>query len=366
MQPRKAVKVLVVTGSSGGHIFPALSFIDELIEKDRTIDALLVLPKKSVREETLPESCKVKHVSISTIRLSLGLGNLIALFNFLKGSFESLFLVLEYRPDVVVGFGSLNSIPLVLLGWLLRTRTLIHEQNVIPGRANRFLANFADKIALSFAQTKDFLKVSPEKIVITGNPLRRRLKKINRQEALRFFGFNEDKFTILVAGGSQGSHRINMCFLEALSKLSGHAKFQVVHLCGAKDFDLLMEKYEDLDLKFKLFAFLKEMQYAYSAADLVISRAGATTTAELLFFELPAIIIPYPYAYAHQVNNAQVLEGLKVAKIIRDDELDANNLRDTLVDLINNQDKIRLMRQNFSLNPKTDANALLVKEALNA
>ena len=358
------MKILVVTGASGGHIFPALSLIEALAERDRGIEMLLVLPKRSLRAEALPARFKVKHISISNLKMGFSFKNLIAVFDFLKGSLESLFLMIEFRPDVVVGFGSLNSIPLVILAWLFRTKTLIHEQNVIPGRANKLLSKFADKIAISFAETKDYLKVSPERIVFTGNPIRKDLKRISRQEALKFFGFHEDKFTILVVGGSQGSHRINVNFQEAVSLLAASSGFQVIHLSGAKDFDPLLEKYEDSDINFRLYPFLKEMQYAYSASDLAITRAGATTISELLFFRSPAIIIPYPYAYAHQLSNARVLERMKTAIVIKDEELEAEDLKETLEDLMSNPDKIRQMRQNFSRDISLDADLLLAKEVL--
>lgn len=358
------MKVLVASGASGGHIFPALSFIEALKGMDRTIEPVLVLPRRSIREQTFPVDLKIKHISVSTIKLSLGLKNLIGLFNLLKGSFESLFLMVEYRPDVVVGFGSLNSVPLIMLGWFFRTKTLIHEQNVIPGRANRFLANFADKIAVSFEPTKSYLKVGKDKVIVTGNPIRKDLKKIERQEALRFFGFKEDRFTMLVAGGSQGSHSINMCFLDAVAMLPAYSKIQVIHLCGTKDFDLLLEKYQDLELQLKLIAFLKEMQYAYSAADIAITRAGATTISELLFFELPAIIVPYPYAYAHQLSNARILEKMGTAVIKKDNELEATGLKMTLEEFINNPDKLSSMRRNFRAKSALDAAALLAQEAL--
>lgn len=357
------MRILVVTGASGGHIFPALSLIEALAEKDGSIETLLVLPKRSLRAEALPKRFKVKHISISNLKMDLSFKNLIAVFDFLKGSLESLFLMIEFRPDVVVGFGSLNSIPLVILAWLFRTKTLIHEQNVIPGRANKLLSKFADRIAISFAETRDYLKVSPERIVLTGNPIRKDLKRISRQEALKFFGFHEDKFTILVVGGSQGSHRINVNFQEAVSMLAGPG-FQVIHLSGAKDFDPLLEKYEDSDINFRLYPFLKEMQYAYSASDLAITRAGATTISELLFFRSPAIIIPYPYAYAHQLSNARVLERMKTAIVINDEQLEAQDLKETLEDLMSNPDKVRQMRQNFSRDISFDADLLLAKEVL--
>jgi len=358
------MKILVVTGASGGHIFPALSFLETLKETHKKIDTLLVLPKATVKSRILPNNYEVKYISISTIELSFNFSNFIAILRFLKGSLESLVLLLEFRPSIVVGFGSLDCIPLVGLAWIFRIKTLIHEQNVIPGRANRLLAKFSDRVAISFSETKDYLKVSPGRIMLTGNPIRQELKIIDKVEALSFFGFNADKFTILVMGGSQGSHRINISFLEAVSKMADTSCFQVIHLTGSGDLDLLNKGYKDLSIKVKLFTFLKEMQYAYSASNLALCRAGATTITELTFFRLPAIIVPYPFAYKHQLSNAKTLERMGTAILIKDDELDGNILREAFGDFINNPDKINFMRSRYKETTTHNANALLIDAAL--
>src|SRR4030042_1525803 len=166
------MKILVATGASGGHILPALSFIHALRNKDPRIDALLVIPKRSLKYNLPPVNVKVKYVSFSPIKLSLELKSLIALLKFFQGTLESLILLLEYKPDIVVGFGSLDSIPLVFFAWMARIKTLIHEQNVTPGRANRLLAKFSDKIAVSFEETMSYWQDYRKKIVLTGNPLR--------------------------------------------------------------------------------------------------------------------------------------------------------------------------------------------------
>ncbi len=356
------IKVLVVTGSSGGHIFPALSFLHTLKDKYKNLDTLLVLPKRAKEFGLVPKDWKAGYLSISTIKFAPDFKNLIAVLKFLKGSLESLYLLVEFRPDVVVGFGSLNSIPIILFAWAFRIKTLIHEQNVMPGRANRLLAKFSDKIAISFSETKNYLK-SNHRIVFTGNPIRQELRVVkDRQEALSFFGFDDNKFTILVMGGSQGSHRINVCFLKAILMMPDRSKFQIIHLAGPKDLELLDSGYRDLGVGFKLFTFLKDMQYAYSIADLAITRAGATTIAELAFFGIPAIIIPYPFAYKHQLNNAKVLSKHATAIFIKDNELDPEKLREVLVDLMNNPNKIRLMRSHYNRISKTNANDLLIDE----
>lgn len=359
------MRILVVTGSSGGHIFPAISFLDTFKDKHKETETLLVLPKKNIESYTLSFDCKIKYLSISPIKLNFNFGNFIAILKLLKGTFESLFILLEFKPDIVVGFGSLVSIPMVLFARLFGIRTLIHEQNVIPGLANKLLAKFTDRIATSFAQTSDYLKnCAKTKIVFTGNPIRKEFKRISKFKALDFLGLSSDKFTILVMGGSLGSHKINIEFLNALSMLSDRPKLQIIHLTGQSDYNLLKESYKDLNINARLFSFLNPMHYAYSACDLVVSRAGATTIAEIIFFKLPAIVIPYPFAYEHQISNAAVLESKGCVIIIKDYELDANTLRNILEKLVNHPDKIEMMHSGYDNMPGLNASDLLISQVL--
>lgn len=343
------MRVLVVSEASGGHINPALSFLDNLKDRHKNIASLLVLPSRSLKFNILHSFCKREYISISPIELRFSLKNILSLFKFLKGSLEGLILLLKFRPDVVVGFGGITSVPLILLAWLTRTKTLIHEQNVIPGKANSLLAKFSDKIAVSFPQTQRYLGVNKTKIKLTGNPLRKELKRVARCEALSFFGFEDNKFTILVMGGSYGSHNINLCFLGAISTLPDASQLQIIHISGENDYCLLEERYRGLQLNLKLYSFLKDIQYGYSICDLVISRAGATTIAELIKFRLPAVIIPYPFANRHQLSNAKVLERKSCAIIINDNDLNAASLRKTIEPLIGSgsQDKLKNMRLGY-------------------
>ena len=360
------MRVLVVSGASGGHIFPAIAFLDTLKERlDEKVKILLVLPKRKNELYLKNISYKIKYLSITPFTFKLNLKNFLSIFNFLKGIFESLFIILEFKPDKIVGFGSLVSIPLVIFGWLFRINTLIHEQNVIPGRANFLLARFTDKIAISFKETKNYFNFSQDKIVLTGNPLRKELLHIEKNKALNFFGLRPDKFTILALGGSQGSHHLNLAFLKAINILFlKYPKLQVIHLCGFRDFDFLKKNYAQLKIDFSLFSFLDAMQYAYSAADLVFSRAGALTISELIFFKLPAIISPYPYAFYHQMANAKVLEKMGAAIIIEDNLLDNDILIRTIEMILNQPDKLKRMQQAYNFFPYLDANNLLVDSLL--
>lgn len=341
------MKILIVTGASGGHIFPAVSFQDALTQRYKDINTLLVLPK-SLKNKIQNSHYNIKYISITSINLKLNLKNFFSMLRFFRGTLESLFILMRFKPDVVVGFGSLVSIPMVLFSYCLKIRTLIHEQNVIPGRANRFLARMVDRIATSFTQTKDYLRLKPEKIVLTGNPIRGELKRIERKKALNFFDFDEHKITVLVMGGSQGSHTINMETVRTFSLLPDTSKLQVIHITGNRDFELIRSKYRDLKFNVKIFNFLDYMQYAYSASDFIISRSGATTIAEIIFFRLPAIFIPYPYAYYHQVSNAMVLEEKGCAFIIPDQFLKKDTLLEKIEFLMDNPGKLKDMQANYN------------------
>jgi UDP-N-acetylglucosamine--N-acetylmuramyl-(pentapeptide) pyrophosphoryl-undecaprenol N-acetylglucosamine transferase len=165
-------------------------------------------------------------------------------------------------------------------------------------------------------------------------------------------------------GGSQASHRINIAFLEAASRLADKSRIQIIHLTGQADFGILEQGYGRLNLKARLFTFLPQMQFAYSCADLAISRAGATTIAELVFFSLPAILVPYPFAYEHQRANAGILAGRQAAEVINDRELNAEALARKLEFYIKNPDKIKKMRYNYSGMDSKDASDLLAQEVL--
>lgn len=361
------VKVLVVSGGSGGHIFPAISFLRALKIKHDSSQNILVVPQRSAQIPEICEDFTVKYISIYPVNLSFTRSNLKALLNLVRGALESLGLLLDFKPDVVVGFGGLESIPLILFAWLFRIKTLIHEQNVLPGRANRLLVKFSDKIAVSFIETKKFLSVNENRIIFTGNPVFQRMEPLAKKEALDYFGFSENRFTILVIGGSQGSHSINLAFLDAVSYISRNLEFQVIHITGSRDFEFMKEKYKylNLGLNLKLFSFLKEMRYAYSASDVVVTRSGATTIAEVMVFKIPAIIIPYPFAYKHQSENAKILERLGASVVIEDNQTTGLRLRKALDDFVNDPAKIKTMRHNFSnCSLKLNAADLLVDIAL--
>ena len=358
------MRILAVAGSSGGHINPAVAFLSAIKSLRPEARLMLVLPKKHIPLDTPDPALAVSHISVSPFTARSALGFLRSGLNFLKGIFESLRLVIEFKPDLVAGFGSIASVPAIIICRCMGIRTLIHEQNVLPGKANKLLAAFTDRIAVSFSESKPFFKGCGKKVTLTGNPLRQDLFRVPKKEALEFFGLSADKFTILVTGGSQGAESINAGFLNSCLRLVDKSNFQVIHLCGGRAREELVKRYQEAGIEAAVFSFLKEMRYAYSASDFVVSRGGAIALSEIAFFQIPAVIVPYPYAHQHQALNAEVLVKLGRAFIVSDDELKTDKLSNILRNAIAGTQKftVALLGDEGCFFP--DAAQCLAKEAI--
>ena len=356
------MRVLIVSGLSGGHIFPALALAEALKNSGHKVQ--LVLPREDRQQRIPVDFAQTEYIHAAKINFNLNKKNIINVYFFFWGAWQSLRIIIRFKPLVVVGFGSLNSVNLVFWAWLFRIKTIIHEQNVICGRANKFLSKLVDKVAVSFSQTRNHLGICDEKIIFTGNPLRSNLVQLEKKEALDYFKFKEGKFTILITGGSQGSHKLNAVCLEALSIYQKKIDLQVIHICGTQDLTWLAKEYAGMILTCKLFDFLAAMQYAYSAADLIICRSGATTVAELQKFRVPAILVPYPFAYAHQSANAQVLKNIGAAELFCDADLSAEKLNERLQEYFCDNGKLQAMRKAYQKLPFFNATAMLANEVL--
>ncbi|MCX7661808.1 MAG: undecaprenyldiphospho-muramoylpentapeptide beta-N-acetylglucosaminyltransferase [Candidatus Omnitrophica bacterium] len=341
------MKVLLSCGGTGGHILPALRLYEELNSSGKVRDMVLVIGRRKIEKMIIPKDYKSIHLDASAIKLTSVKEFLFSCFILLKNALKSFEIIIKFQPDVVIGFGGYASFFVVLFASLFRIKTIIHEENVLMGRANRLLAGFVDHISLGFEKTREILPFYKNKMIFTGNPLRKSLRKIEKKEALKYFGFLPDYFTILVMGGSQGSQHINREFLKAVFLLKEKTEFQIIHLCGDKDYDFLNKEYNNIGIKVKVFKFFEPMEYALSSADLVVSRAGAMTVSELIFFEIPAIIIPYPYAYRHQYYNAHLLTDTGCAVMLEDRDLNHQNLKEFILELIQNPEKLEKMRYNY-------------------
>ena len=285
----------------------------------------------------------------------------------LYDTLRALTAVAFYRPDVTVGFGGYTSCPVILASRMLGVPTIIHEQNVVPGRANRLLFNWADSIAISFDRTRGFLGKNIRKAKLTGNPIRTVLTKDDRSAGIRKLGLDDRKFTILIIGGSQGSNFLNRTFVEALEKMKDYvrASLQVIHITGIKDYAHTSASYENLNMGHKVYSFIDRIEEAYSASDLVVTRSGSSALFELAFFGKPMILVPYPFAMSHQAENARVFAEKGAAVEIDEGVLSAEIFNKEIGKLLSDRARLSVLAEaakGLSIPEAADNMARLVSE----
>lgn len=328
------MKYLITAAGSGGHIYPALSLANELKSFDENARIIFLSSKKSIDKQIF-KSADYRVVGfdfiplqrkISGNHIKFCLKNLYFLLKFSKESIRVFFLTQAIKPDIVIGFGGIHSVAAIISAKFLNIPSLIHEQNVVPGLANRLLGRLTSKVAVGFHKSNTYFK--NKDIVFTGNPIRTELKKVDQGHARINLDLDINKFTMLVVGGSQGAVFVNDCFIKALKGLSvqKRSRIQVIHCCGNRDFINIKNKYEDIEIRARIFAYCNEMNNAYSAADLIIGRSGAATLNEICFFGKASILIPYPYARAHQIANAEFMREAQAATLIKQDAMSVKHI----------------------------------------
>jgi len=339
------MRIVIATGGSGGHIFPALSTAQELRNNHHDVFFLgaggLMLEK--IKQFGFPVEV-LPAKGFSSRSGTAFVESVFAMAKSVKQAFQSLTRI---KPEVVVGFGGYGAFAAIFSAAILRYPTFIHEQNVIPGRANKILSQFAGRIAISFKESKKYFNA--KKTILTGCPCHDHGPSITKEEIFFRFKLSPGKTTILVLGGSQGSRRINEVFLNAAQSLKKESDFQVIHITGKNDYAYLKKGYLEADISCCVFDFLDDIEQAYKIADVAVSRAGALSIFELAAFKLPAVLIPYPFAGGHQKENARILGQAKMARIIEENELTAEKLKKEVIRLINES-----TRRNFLDNSRID------------
>lgn len=343
------MKILFACSASGGHILPALSVAREL-KKINGQNQILILTEKNRISSDILTGCGFEIVFLQAkAPFNMRLPVINSIIKLLTNSAQIVKILKGFRPEVIFGFGGYVSILPVFMSKSLGAKCIIHEQNVSLGRANRILARFAQAIAVSFQATKDHFANTKigRKIIYTGLPLRNDLRLVERREAAGFFKLDPKYFTILILGGSSGSSKINRYFLNVIDELSVKNELQIIHISGLQDEAFVRSFYgERPHLKARTFGFLKEMSFAYSLADICISRSGASAVYELGFYKLPSILIPYPYAAGHQIDNAGVLSDSNAAILLKEESA-PKKLREALNLFLTRKDKLADMKNNF-------------------
>lgn len=356
------LRFMISGGGTGGHIFPALAIADELKERHPEAEFLFVGAKDKMEMEKVPQAgYPIKGLWISGIQRSLSLKNLSFPFKLISSLWKSYFLIRDFKPNAVIGTGGFASGPLLYMASRAKIPCLIQEQNSYPGITNKLLANRVAKICVAYDRMKRFFP--KDKIVLSGNPLRQGLEKSlpASSEAKEKLGLNGNKLSLMVLGGSLGARRINQLISESISELQA-LDINLIWQCGKLYYEELKTTHNSLPDNFKLQAFIGDMREAYSAADVVISRAGANTLSELAAVGKASILIPSPnVAEDHQTKNAQAL-SFHDAAILFEEKGKASELVDLVRTLVMDSSKAEGLQRNISKLALPNAAAIIADE----
>ena len=355
-----AGRVVFAGGGTGGHVYPAVAVAQALEQRHPGLQVVFI-GTGSPFEKRVVEGHGFRLLKVSS-RGFLGRSisaKVGALFWTGIGMMQSLRVLWELKPRAVVGVGGFSSGPVVGAAILLRIPTMIQEQNYSPGMANRILARWVDRIAVSFEETRDLLGGRGE---VTGNPIRMEFASVKPKA-------RGTPFYVLIFGGSQGAKTLNQRMMEALPRLAPQRlALRFVHMTGEKDREPVEAAYEAQRLEARVVAYLDNMAEEYSRADLVIARAGATTVAELTACQKAALLVPFPHAAGdHQRLNAEKLQQAGAARVIPERDLTGERLAREIEDLLKNPDRLTAMERAAAPLARPDATvrvAELVEELM--
>lgn len=339
------LRVLMAAGGTGGHIFPALAVAEELVARagedgrGEAIRSIVFVGTNRGLESRLIPAAGYELRTVAAAGLK-GIGGLKRIANFLvlpRSAYEAAKILRSFRPDVVVGVGGYLAGPVMLEAALTNIPTLLIEPNAVPGFTNRVLASVVRGAAVGFAETAGFYG---PKARVTGHAVRKVFYDMEPKA-------HAAPFTVLIIGGSQGSRAINECFVKSLEIISREAlKLNVVHQTGERDYNVVRDAYREQSVNAEVFAFIEDVPGAYARADLVVSRAGATTVAELAAAGKAAVLIPFPGATdQHQLENARVLERAGAACLIEQSVLTPESLAAQMRELFDSPSRLVQMEE---------------------
>jgi UDP-N-acetylglucosamine--N-acetylmuramyl-(pentapeptide) pyrophosphoryl-undecaprenol N-acetylglucosamine transferase len=340
----RALRIVMAGGGTGGHLFPGIAIAREFMTRNSETRIIFVSTGNPLERTVLSRAgFELQSIQVAGIK-GRGIWNQIRSILKIPGAIlTAVGLLKKFSPDLIVGLGSYSAGPVVVGAWLRGVPIAIHEQNILPGITNRILARFADRVYISFENTLS--RFNPRKVCWTGNPVRRELLEIAAQaDETAAPQTGREKFTVLIIGGSQGAHRINMVMIETLKLLQDADRLHFVHQTGEADEKAVRDAYSQTSVGAEARAFFDDMATQYRQADLIVCRAGATTVAEITALGKAAIFIPFPYAADDkQTLNAADLAGASAAELIPEKELTAEILGAKLKHYMENPQELNSM-----------------------
>lgn len=333
------MRVIISAGGTGGHIYPALSIIDEIRKKDKNAEILYVGTTDRMEKDIVPEyGINYYGIKIRGFDRKLSLSNFRTLKYFLTSVKLMKKKIKEFKPDIVIGVGGYVTGPVLYAAHKMNVKTIIHEQNSVLGMTNKFLSSFVDAVAISFKDTK----VKSKKVVYTGNPSSINNLSFEKKE----FNLSNAKKLVLIVMGSLGSKVVNEKMKNILPKLNDK-KYEVLFVTGKDYYD----EFKSLELSnnIKIVPFINNLKRLFSKTDILVSRAGATTISEIIYYKVPSILVPSPYVTDnHQYKNAMSLVENESALLVCEKDLE-KDLIDEIDKLIDDTERINKIKNNLSI-----------------
>ncbi|MBQ7140110.1 MAG: undecaprenyldiphospho-muramoylpentapeptide beta-N-acetylglucosaminyltransferase [Bacilli bacterium] len=339
------MRTIVCGGGTGGHIYPALAIINKIREEEPNSDILYIGTHNRMEKDIIPKyNISYMPLRMYGLKRSLSLSNIKTAYYYLNSIKRAKKVIKDFNPDIVIGVGGYITAPVIQAAKKLGHKTLIHEQNSIPGLSNRHLIKYADKIAISFESSKKYFK-DQDKIVYTGNPCgdnALKSKKIDKKE----LGLTKEKKLVLIVMGSLGSLKVNEKITKMLPMFNDR-DYEVLFVTGKEYYEEIKENVKCPN-NVKIVPYIENMTRVMKATDLMVSRAGASTMSEIMSLEIPTIFIPSPYVTDnHQFKNASDLVNKGAALLVEEKELDSDKLVRTIDNILRDKIKYNKLKENL-------------------
>ena len=343
------MKVIMTAAGTGGHINPAIAIANKIKQEEPKAEIIFIGTNRGLETDLVPRAgYELKTVEAYGLSKKISITSIINNIKTIKGIGQAKEIIKEFKPDIVIGTGGYICGPVMLAASKFKIPTILHESNAFPGKAVKMLAKKVDTILVGFEIAKTRIK-NANNIVVTGNPTKIKTNKITeeqKKQILEGLGFSTSKPLILVFGGSQGAKAINDALIELINKKL-NTNYQVMWAPGPKQYENVKEKINFSPKDVKIMPYIYNMEEALNACDLIISRSGAMTITELAKTGKPAIFIPLPnVSNNHQEYNAKVLENINAARIIKNDDLNANILNEQIQEMIKDKNTLKQMGEN--------------------
>ena len=359
----KKLKVLMSGGGTGGHIFPAVAIAQEIQKRFPDAEFLFMGANGKMEMEKVPQAgFKIEGLNIAGFDRGNLLANINLPFKVISSLLKARKIIKEFQPDFAVGTGGFASGPALFIAARMGIPTFIQEQNSLPGKTNIFNAKKAKKVFTAYPNMEKFFHGT--KTLFLGNPIRKNIITdiIDSDLAKEKLGLEKGKLTILSVGGSLGSRTLNNGWKENINQVL-EKDYQLIWQTGKLDYKNILEETKDIHSRnIQIVEFIKNMEMAYSAADVIVSRAGAIAISELAIAKKPVLLVPFPFAAEdHQTKNAQTLVDKNAAKMVKDTEM-KEKFWNTLSEICENEDLRKEMSQNLEFFAKPKATEEIVDE----